>query len=82
MEPLCFIKTLPYIFKCPNWVDDGLDFAVLVHGENVVDDILNVFRSVLLIEQMTQVEACECLVFIEKLDWGDFIDLPPLEMRE
>lgn len=70
-----------YIFESPDGIDHGLDLSTLVQSEHVVNDILHVFRSVLLVEQVTQVEAGEGLVFIEQLDGRDFVDLPPLKIK-
>jgi hypothetical protein len=74
--------THSYILEGPGGVDDGLDLSILVHGEDVVDDVLYVDRAVLLVQQVTQVEAGEGLVLVEELDRRDFVDLPPLIERE
>jgi hypothetical protein len=71
-----------YIFESPNRVDDRLDFSVFEKSEDFADDVLNVCRAVLLVQQVTQIETGEGLVFVEELDWGDFVDLPPLRKEK
>ena len=70
-----------YILKSPGGVNDGLDLSVLEQRVNFADDIFDVFWSILLVEQVTQVETSESFVLVEKFDRRNFVDLPPLKMR-
>jgi hypothetical protein len=42
-----------YVFESPNRVDDRLDFSVFEKSEDFADDVLNVCRAVLLVQQVT-----------------------------
>jgi len=68
-----------YIFQSPSWVHNRLNLAFFPEIEHGFHDAFGIGGTILLVQQVAQIQARECLVLIKQFDWRHLVYLPPLE---
>ncbi len=71
-------KNQAYIIAGEYGIDDGFDFAIEPHAEDVMHDAFQVRAIALVVQQPVKIETADALVVLPQFQRRDLLHAPPL----